>query len=82
MGDGQVYFAAIFTKLTQYGYDSLAVLEWECCVKSAEQGAAEDAPFIAKHLIEPPRQAFDYFAGSQGTMRNLKACWGYETGEN
>ena len=76
MGDGQVYFAAIFTKLTQYGYDSLAVLEWECCVKSAEQGAAEDAPFIAKHLIEPPRQAFNYFAGSQRDNAQLKGMLG------
>ena len=63
LGDGQVDFGAIFSKLTQYGYDSWAVLEWECCLKSPEQGAAEGAPFIARHLIEVTGKAFDDFAG-------------------
>lgn len=63
LGDGQVDFAAIFSKLTQYGYDSWAVLEWECCIKSPEQGAAEGAPFIERHLIEVTDKAFDDFAG-------------------
>jgi len=40
------------------------VLEWECAVKSPEQGAAEGAPFIEKHLIEATTVAFDDFAGS------------------
>jgi sugar phosphate isomerase/epimerase len=39
LGDGQVDFGAIFSKLTQYGFDGWAVLEWECCIKSSEQGA-------------------------------------------
>ena len=47
--------------MTQYGYDGWAVLEWECAVKSPEQGAAEGAPFIAKHLIEATDVAFDDF---------------------
>lgn len=63
LGDGQVDFASIFSKLTQYGYDSWAVMEWECCIKSPEQGAAEGAPFIASHLIERADKAFDDFAG-------------------
>jgi len=46
LGDGQVDFTAIFSKLTQYDYAGWAVLEWECCIKSSEQGAAEGAPFI------------------------------------
>ncbi|MBI1418827.1 MAG: TIM barrel protein [Limimaricola sp.] len=62
LGDGQVDFPGIFSKLTQYGYDSWAVLEWECCIKSPEQGAAEGAPFIARHLIEVTGKAFDDFA--------------------
>jgi sugar phosphate isomerase/epimerase len=41
-----VDFAGIFSKLTQHGYDGWAVLEWECAIKSPEQGAAEGAPFI------------------------------------
>lgn len=64
LGDGEVDFRAIFSKLSQYDYDSWAVLEWECCIKSPEQGAAEGAPFIADHIIEVTEKAFDDFAGS------------------
>jgi sugar phosphate isomerase/epimerase len=64
LGDGQVDFSAIFTKLTQYGYDGRAVLEWECCIKDSEQGAAEGAPFIARHIIQVAQRAFDDFAAS------------------
>src|SRR5205814_4509257 len=52
LGDGQVDFKRVFTLLTGAGYDGWAVLEWECCVKSPEQGAREGAPFIARHIIE------------------------------
>ncbi|GAA4441859.1 sugar phosphate isomerase/epimerase [Ravibacter arvi] len=64
LGDGQVDFIGIFSKLSQYGYGSWAVLEWECCIKSPEQGAAEGAPFIANHIIEVTQKAFDDFAGT------------------
>ncbi len=62
LGDGQVDFKGIFSKLTQYGYGGWAVLEWECCIKSAEQGAREGAPFIEAHIIEATQKAFDDFA--------------------
>jgi sugar phosphate isomerase/epimerase len=62
LGDGQVDFAGIFTKLAQYGYRSWPVLEWECCIKDSEQGAAEGAPFIAAHIIKVTERAFDDFA--------------------
>ncbi len=65
LGDGQVDFSRLFTLLTEAGYDGWAVLEWECCVKSPEQGAREGALFIARHLIERTDIAFDDFAGSQ-----------------
>ena len=64
LGDGQVDFGAIVSKLTQYGFDGWAVLEWECCIKSAEQGAAEGAPFIARHIIQAAATTFDDFASS------------------
>lgn len=64
LGDGQVDFKQVFTRLTAVGYSSWAVLEWECCYKDASQGAAEGAPFIASHLITTPAKAFDDFAGS------------------
>ncbi len=64
LGDGQVDFSAIFSKLSQYDYDGWAVLEWECCIKSSEQGATEGAPFIADHIIEVATRAFDDFAAT------------------
>jgi sugar phosphate isomerase/epimerase len=64
LGDGQVDFSGIFSKLTQYDFDGWAVLEWECCIKSSEQGAAEGAPFIRRHIIEAADRAFDDFASS------------------
>ncbi|SCB13569.1 Sugar phosphate isomerase/epimerase [Bradyrhizobium yuanmingense] len=63
LGDGQVDFGAIFSKLTQYDYDSWAVLEWECALKHPEQGAAEGAEFIQNHIIRVTEKAFDDFAG-------------------
>ncbi len=63
LGDGQVDFKKIFSKLTQYGCDLWAVLEWECCIKSPEQGAREGAPFIQNHIIEATNKRFDDFAG-------------------
>jgi sugar phosphate isomerase/epimerase len=63
LGDGQTDFAGIFSKLSQYGFDGWAVMEWECCIKSPEQGAREGAPFIQKHIIEVTEKAFDDFAG-------------------
>jgi sugar phosphate isomerase/epimerase len=61
-GDGQVNFKSIFSKLTQYGYDGWAVLEWECCIKHPEEGAREGAPFIRDHIIKVTEKAFDDFA--------------------
>ncbi|WP_111978805.1 sugar phosphate isomerase/epimerase family protein [Algibacillus agarilyticus] len=63
LGDGQIDFSAIFSKLTQYGYDGWAVMEWECCIKHPLDGAAEGAIFIDKHIIRPTEKAFDDFAG-------------------
>jgi len=65
LGDGQVDFKSIFSKLTQYDFDGWAVLEWECCLKDSTQGAREGAPFIASHLIEKAGRAFDDFAGAK-----------------
>lgn len=65
LGDGQVDFVGIFSKLAQYGYDGWAVLEWECCIKHPEQGAAEGAPFIEDHIIRVTDKAFDDFAGQK-----------------
>jgi sugar phosphate isomerase/epimerase len=63
LGDGQVDFGAIFSKLAAANYDSWAVLEWECCLKHPEDGAREGAPFIESHIIRVTEKAFDDFAG-------------------
>jgi sugar phosphate isomerase/epimerase len=64
LGDGDVDFSAIFSKLAQYDFEGWPVLEWECCLKHPEQGAAEGAPFIASHIIRKTEKAFDDFAGT------------------
>jgi sugar phosphate isomerase/epimerase len=62
LGDGQVDFGQIFSKMAQYDFPGWAVLEWECALKHPEQGAREGAPFIARHIIPVTERAFDDFA--------------------
>jgi sugar phosphate isomerase/epimerase len=76
LGDGQVDFKSIFSKLSQYGYDGWAVLEWECAIKDAGQGAREGAPFIREHIIQVTEKAFDDFAGGAVDEGLLKRVLG------
>lgn len=62
LGDGQVDFKAIFSKLAAMDFDGWAVLEWECCLKHPEDGAREGAQFIRDHIIHVTDKAFDDFA--------------------
>ncbi len=64
LGDGQIDFGAIFSKMAQYDYPGWAVMEWECCLKHPEVGAAEGAGFIRSHIIRVTERAFDDFAGA------------------
>ena len=64
LGDGQVDFAAVFSKLAQYDFPGWAVLEWECCLKHPEDGAREGADFIRSHIIRVTERAFDDFAAA------------------
>jgi sugar phosphate isomerase/epimerase len=64
LGDGQVDFKQIFSKLATYGYDGWAVLEWECAIKHPEIGAKEGAKFITDHIIKVTERAFDDFAAA------------------
>ena len=68
LGDGQVDFGGIFSKLTQHGFDGWAVVEWECCIKHPEDGAREGADFVNAHIIRVTEKAFDDFADA-GTDR-------------
>ena len=76
LGDGQVDFGAIFSKMAQYNYDSWAVLEWECCIKHPEAGAAEGAEFIRRHIIRVTEKAFDDFAGGSTDRAQLQRMLG------
>jgi sugar phosphate isomerase/epimerase len=64
LGDGQVDFKSIFSKLAQYDYAGWAVLEWECCIKHPEDGAKEGSIFIKSNIIRVTEKAFDDFAGT------------------
>ena len=76
LGDGQVDFKAIFSKMAQYDYAGWAVLEWECCLKHPEDGAREGAAFIREHIIRVADRAFDDFAASAGDAKTLSILLG------
>jgi sugar phosphate isomerase/epimerase len=76
LGDGQIDFSAIFSKLAQYDYAGWAVLEWECCLKHPENGAREGADFIRRHIIRVAERAFDDFAGSGADREQLRKLMG------
>ncbi len=62
LGDGQIDFVGIFSKLSAYDFDGWAVVEWECCLKHPEDGAREGAQFVRDHMIRVTETAFDDFA--------------------
>ena len=62
LGDGQVDFGAIFSKMAANDFDGWAVVEWECCLKHPEDGAREGAQFVSDHIIRVTERAFDDFA--------------------
>lgn len=64
IGDGQIDWTAVFTKMAKYDFAGWAVLEWECAYKDNLVGAAEGADFIRASIIEVAKTAFDDFAAS------------------
>lgn len=74
LGDGQVDFKGIFSRLAQYDFAGWAVIEWECALKHPEQGAEEGARFVEDHIIRVTDKAFDDFAAAgtdEATNRSL-----------
>ena len=74
LGDGQVNFRAVFSKLAEYDFSGWAVYEWECCLMHPEEAARKGAPFIADHIIRVTDKTFDDFAGTgadRTTTRHL-----------
>ncbi|MED5617991.1 sugar phosphate isomerase/epimerase family protein [Ideonella sp. BN130291] len=81
LGDGQIDFRAIFSKMAQVDFDGWAVLEWECALKHPEDGAREGAEFIRRHIIRVADRAFDDFAGSGVQPQVLKRLLGTGGGQ-
>ena len=65
LGDGQVDFAAVFSKMAANDFNGWAVVEWECALKHPEDGAREGAAFVSDHIIRVTERAFDDFAGGE-----------------
>ncbi|WP_238368941.1 sugar phosphate isomerase/epimerase family protein [Heliomarina baculiformis] len=61
LGDGQVDFGAVFSKMAANDFDGWAVVEWECAIKHPEDGAREGAQFVKDHIIRVTPHAFDDF---------------------
>jgi len=78
LGDGQVDFKSIFSKLAAYDYKGWAVLEWECAIKHPEDGAREGAPFIKNHIIHVTDKAFDDFAGTGSNEKFNRSVLGLQ----
>jgi len=78
LGDGQVDFKSIFSKLAAYDFKGWAVMEWECCLKHPEDGAKEGAVFIQDHIIRVTEKAFDDFAGGGSNEQLNKQILGIE----
>jgi sugar phosphate isomerase/epimerase len=78
LGDGQIDFHSIFSKMAQYNYPGWAVLEWECCLKHPEDGAAEGAKFIRERMIRVTERAFDDFAGGGADKEKNRRILGLE----
>lgn len=76
LGDGQIDFGQIFSKMAQYDYPGWAVMEWECCLKHPEAGAAEGAPFIRDHIVRVTDRAFDDFAGGAADTKTNRRILG------
>ena len=75
-GDGQIDFKGIFSKLIQHNFDGWAVVEWECCLKNAIDGAKESAEFVKNHMITKPERSFDDFANAGTDQKTINSILG------
>lgn len=78
LGDGQVDFGAVFSKLAAQDFDGWAVVEWECALKHPEDGAREGAAFVRDHIIRVTERAFDDFAGAEADRTTNRRMLGLE----
>ena len=80
LGDGQIDFTGIFSKLAQYDYPGWAVVEWECALKDNEQGAKEGAEFVKRMIIQTAKKSFDDFAASGADAKKNQRLLGIAKG--
>jgi len=80
LGDGQIDFTAIFSKLAQYDYPGWAVVEWECALKDNVQGATEGAQFVKRMIIQTAKKSFDDFAASGVDAKKNQRVLGFARG--
>ena len=78
LGDGDIDFGAVFSALTTHGYGSWAVLEWECALKNAVDGAREGAEFIARHIIQVSQGSFEAFIDQGADMAAVRQALGLD----
>jgi len=79
-GDGDIDFGAVFSMLAENDFAGWAVLEWECCLKHPEVGAAEGAAFIRDHIIRVQPRAFDAGMQRSGDPARHARILGLEAG--
>ena len=80
LGDGQVDFKSIFSKLAHYDYAGWATLEWECCLKNPDDGAREGVTYIKDHIIRITDKVFDDFAGAPLGQAQIHSLLGIQGG--
>ena len=79
LGDGQIDFGAIFSKMATNNFDGWAVVEWECAIKHPEDGAKEGAQFVKDQIIRVTPHAFDDFAGVEYNEAENRKMLGLES---
>lgn len=76
LGDGQIDFKSIFSKMAANDFDGWAVVEWECALKHNQDGARQGANFVRDHIIRVTDKAFDDFAGGNTDVQSNRKMLG------
>ena len=76
LGDGQVDFKSIFSKLAAYDYKGWAVMEWECALNILKMVQEKELHLFKNHIIRVTEKAFDDFAGTGSNEQQNRAILG------
>ena len=72
LGDGQIDYKTVFSKLTEYGCDVWAVMEWECVIKSPGTRGPRRRQIHQRPHHRSHTKRFDDFAGAAIDEENWK----------